>query len=166
MISRAELNELLTEAEAKLWRLSVPFSPHIERAVKVNSRAKKRLGCCIYSGGRYTIEISQALLEDEKEGLLTETLMHELLHTCKGCRNHGEKWKEYARRVNEAYGYNIARTVDTGEKITQLRKESIKYILVCEGCGLKIERSRMSKAVKSPWRYRCGKCGGKLKRVK
>ncbi len=161
-----ELNELLGVVEAKLWQLSIPYSPHIERNVRINTRAKKRLGCCIYSGGKYIIEVSEVLLAPDKAALLEQTLVHELLHTCRGCRNHGEKWKAYAQLANEAYGYSIARTVDTGEGGTAtLRAESVKYVLVCENCGLRIERSRMSKAVKSPWRYRC-KCGGKLKRIK
>ena len=39
-----------------------------------------------------------------------QTLAHEVLHTCPGCRNHGALWKEYAARMNGAYGYAISRT--------------------------------------------------------
>lgn len=66
--------------------------------------------------------------------------------------------------MNEKLGYRIERTVKTETPAGSLRHEEIKYILECQSCGAQIKRMRMSKAVKSPWRYRCP-CGGKLKRV-
>ena len=75
-----ELDGLLGE----LWRQLRPW-------VRVMSRAKRRLGCCFYHGGEYTIEVAARLLG--QPGLLRETLVHELLHTCPGCRDHGERWK-------------------------------------------------------------------------
>lgn len=61
-------------------------------------------------------------------------------------------------------GFKIERTVNTGAQEGPLRHEEVKYILECQSCGARIERMRMSKAVKAPWRYRC-RCGGRLRRV-
>ncbi len=97
-------------------------------------------------------------------GLLRETLLHELLHTCPGCRDHGDRWKSYAALVNGRMGTNIQRTVKVEGEFTPLRREEVKYVLRCQSCGREITRMRMCKVVRAPWRYRC-LCGGKLKRV-
>lgn len=158
-----ELDSLLAEMSETLRGLGIPLSCHISPAVLVNSRAKRRLGCCYCRDGVYEIEVSASLLEQPDR--LRQTLCHELLHTCRGCRNHGEKWKAYAAKVNEALGYSIQRLAPAEEESQEpLRREKIKYVLECQSCGAKICRSRMSKAVKQPWRYRC-QCGGRLKRI-
>ena len=161
-MEQKELDGLLWEMWERLKKLGIPVSSKIRPGLLVNTRARRRLGCCYYQSGRYWIEVSQAVLEDED--LLKQTLVHELLHTCPKCRDHGPKWKAYAQTVNEKLGYRIERTVKTETPAGSLRHEEIKYILECQSCGAQIKRMRMSKAVKSPWRYRCP-CGGKLKRV-
>lgn len=157
-----ELDQLMIQLHRELKGLGIPVAGRVLPQVKVNTRAKRRLGCCFCQGGQYWIEVSQAVLADEN--LLRQTLVHELLHTCPKCRNHGPQWKAYAQIVNEKLGYQIERTVKTETPSGPLRHEEIKYILECQSCGAQIKRMRMSKAVKSPWRYRCP-CGGKLKRV-
>ncbi len=157
-----ELDGLMAGLRLELLALGIPVSSRLEPEVRVNTRAKRRLGCCFYQSGRYWIEVSQKVLENE--ALLKQTLVHELLHTCPKCRDHGARWRAYAQIVNEKLGYRIERTVRTETPIGPLRHEEIKYILECQSCGAQIKRMRMSKAVKSPWCYRCP-CGGKLKRV-
>ena len=159
---KIELDGLMARLRRELISIGIPVSNRLEPEVRINTRARRRLGCCYYQSGRYWIEVSQAVLEDED--LLKQTLVHELLHTCPKCRDHGPKWKAYAQTVNEKLGYRIERTVKTETPAGSLRHEEIKYILECQSCGAQIKRMRMSKAVKSPWRYR-GPCGGKLKRV-
>lgn len=163
MMGMEELDGLLGELWRQLRGLGVPVSEKVRPGVRVNSRAKRRLGCCFYNGGEYTIEVAARLLG--QPGLLRETLVHELLHTCPGCRDHGERWKGYAGVVNEAWGMDIQRTVKVEGEQGPLRREEVKYVLRCEACGKEIGRVRMCKVVKTPWRYRC-LCGGKLKRVK
>lgn len=157
-----ELDGLMARLHETLRALGIPVSNKLLPGVKVNTRAKRRLGCCCYQSGRYWIEVSQSILHNDS--LLRQTLIHELLHTCPGCRNHGERWKAYALVVKEKLGYEIERTVKTESPPGPLRHEEVKYILECQSCGAQIKRMRMSKAVKSPWRYRCP-CGGKLRRV-
>lgn len=161
-MEQAELDKMLADLQACLLNLGVPVSHKILPGVQINIRARRRLGCCIYRQGEYIIEVSASILENPV--LLQETLLHELLHTCPGCRNHGEKWKAYADYVNRSMGTQIQRTAKMEGEFTPLRHEEVKYILRCEACGKEIKRLRMCKVVKSPWRYRC-LCGGKLKRI-
>ncbi len=161
-MTQEELDRLLAELTGALQKLGIPLSRRILPCVRVNTRAKRRLGCCYYENGAYTIEVSGSLLDQPEK--LRQTLCHELLHTCPGCRNHGEKWKAWADTVNSALGYSIQRLAPAEGEGSRLRRDEVKYILECQSCGAKIYRARMSKAVKQPWCYRC-KCGGKLKRI-
>lgn len=162
-MEQRELDRLMEEIRLALKGCGIPVSNKIDPAVSVNSRAKRRLGCCYCRTGGYAIEVSERILDDP--ALLRETLAHELLHTCPGCRNHGPKWKAWAEKANGALGCHIQRTVPVEGEAGPLRHEEVKYVLECQSCGARIERMRMSKAVKSPWRYRC-RCGGKLRRVR
>lgn len=155
------LKEQLARCSEVLVQLKIPISRNIFPEIKLNSRAKKRLGCCIKKDGSYIIELSTRLLTDRQD-LLSETLYHEILHTCPGCGNHGERWKSYAAVVNRALGLKISRTA----KLESEEQPDPKYILKCRSCGIEIARFKLSKVVKSPGRYRCGKCGGSLERIK
>ncbi|MFV0517078.1 MAG: SprT-like domain-containing protein [Aminipila sp.] len=162
--------EVIAEAKA----IKIPISDNINKSVVINTRAKSRFGCCkkIKSGfrERFEIELSNRLI-DCKPMVIKQTLAHELMHTCPGCANHGELWKKYCKKMNEAYGYNIKRT-DTAEQLGIAEKLDSKqielkenYIVICKKCGNKVARTRMSNVIKHPSLYRC-KCGGKLERIK
>lgn len=159
-----EVDTLLQETAHALRKLKIPLAREICSQVLINTRAKRRLGCCYFQEGQYTIEVSASLLEDPAR--LRQTLAHELLHTCRGCRNHGERWKAYAAIVNEAWGTQIQRLapLEAGETPQRLRQDTIKYLVQCQSCGKVFPRARMCKLVKTPWRYRC-QCGGRLKRI-
>lgn len=153
---------LLREATEQARKLGIPISKQIEPQVKINRRAVNRLGCCRRQGNGYVIELAARVAESAEESC-RETLAHELLHTCPGCQNHGGLWKEYARRMNEAYGYNIKRVV-TEETAESIQPRPFKYIVLCERCGAEIGRYRASSLTRHPERYRC-RCGGRLKKA-
>ena len=158
------LDCLMAAGVKTLRTMGIPVSDKIQAHVNINTRAKRRLGCCIKRDGHYTIEISSDLIDEpSRSKLLTETILHELLHTCPDCANHGVQWKYYAGKVSNALGINISRTVDE-EQLQAPR--GFTYILKCKSCGCEIGRYRMSRAIQSPSIYRCGKCGGKLLRIK
>ena len=107
---------------------------------------------------------------------MKNTIIHELLHTCKGCMKHTGEWKQLAEKVNRYYGYNIKRCDSADEKgISEEQKEKIqkertatrkvKYIFKCTCCGQKVERCRESKFTKYPELYRCAVCHGKFERI-
>lgn len=139
---------------------------------KVNTRSR-RWGQCKCVPGGYSINISIALLDERNDiNGLKNTIIHELLHTCDGCMNHGPKWKAVASKVNDAYGYNIKRCSAASEKgvekDTRPKHKVIeyKYEIRCEDCGHIYKRSKMSKVIQHPELYLCSHCHGKLKRIK
>ena len=140
------------------------------RGVKVNTRAKSRLGRCTKKNSRcedayYIIEICSDLLDDSMPDKTAETTMlHELLHTCDGCMNHGYRWQALANKVNNTYGYNVKRTTSYEEAgIKDMRIRTAKHKIVCEKCGKAVYRMRESKLTKYPNCFRC-QCGGDLRK--
>ena len=153
----ALLRRVLEQAEA----LQIPVSGQIDPHVRLNRRATSRFGCCVRRGSGFIIELSERLLEAE-EWACCQTLAHEVLHTCPGCRDHGALWKGYAARMNAAWGYHIARTGSCRELgVPDVRP--VRHLLVCSRCGMEFKRSKASKLVQHPERYRC-RCGGTLER--
>lgn len=135
-------------------------------SISENSRAKKRLGCCRQVRGginpSYRLEISTMLRgwDDDK---LKEVIAHEVLHTCKGCMNHGAKWKALAGRAEEAYGYHITVSASPDRLGTEFEsKTKYRYRIKCVGCGNTMYRMKKSKVIQNIGSYRCGKCGGAL----
>lgn len=136
----------------------------------VNTRAKCRLGQCrIVAGDLFDINISEAVLKDDIDNQIAlDVIMHELLHTVKGCFNHGAKWKKYAEYINwKLPQYNMRRVATKSDTALVIeRKEPVyKFILRCTKCGQEIKRQKETKVVINYKRYRCGKCGGGLERI-
>lgn len=142
-------------------------------SVKVNGRLSRALGRCTrrYSGGvYYQIELSKEMIQKCDKRFITEVLLHEIVHTCEGCMNHGANFKRNAAKIMAKYPqYNIKRqNSPKAECNAMMRYEARepKYILRCTKCGQEIKRFKMSKAVRHYQLYICGKCGGQLIRVK
>lgn len=156
-----EFDALLSRVISEARALEIPVSPRICPHVQINRRAVTRFGCCRRQGDGYLIELSGRLLE-ASEAACSQTLAHEVLHTCPGCLDHGPRWKAFAARMNTAYGYEIART-GTCEALGVPECKSVRHLLVCDRCGMQFKRTRSSRLVQHPERYRC-KCGGTLTR--
>lgn len=174
------LRALLEEVLSDFSKLNIPVSDHTLPDIKINTRAKSRFGSCrkvwkTASGGwaskpvspmqhpYFRIEICESVL-DAGEQEIKNILAHELLHTCPGCYNHGKRWKAYAARINNIYGYNITATT-TYERMGLNRPEKkpvYRYRIECSRCGKVFYRQKKSKVVSNIDRYRCT-CGGKLK---
>ena len=83
-------------------------------------------------------------------------------------RENGASWKRLAEKVNSKLGYNIKRCSSASEKgvIEDHRLDNRRqYIIVCEKCGLAYTRQRACRLVENPELFRCGRCGGKLKKL-
>lgn len=166
-----DLNAVAKECMKMLDDIGIKYGKVVE--FKVNTRAHKRWGQCKYITGGYSININKIFL-DEKNDIngLKNTIIHELLHTCKGCMNHGPEWKRLASKVNNAYGINIKRCSSANEKginkCTKPMRKIIKYKyeVQCKECGHIYKRTKMSNVVQYPEQYYCGYCHGELKRVK
>lgn len=161
-----QLDILLAEVIGQAVSLGIPVSNGISREVAVNSRAKTRFGRCIHSPlGGCVIEISQRVIS-AGESAAKEILAHEVLHSCRGCRNHGKLWKKYAEMMNSAFGYHIKRTSSCEELgIADDIKAPAPYEVTCQSCGAKIERIKKSPLITHTERYRC-RCGGRLFRTR
>ena len=167
-----DLMKYVGEVERDLDSIGVRY-----RAVRrwtVNTRAKKRWGACrALGGGEFEISISARLLADDaSDQALRDTIAHELLHTVEGCVGHRGKWKALAEKVTrELPGYSISRLTSAeakgfhAEQTDEVSAPKYRYALVCERCGQVIRRQKASKVIRSPWRYRCAKCGGKFRRT-
>ena len=157
------LKRVISEAKAS----GIPVSRRISTEVCSNARAKKRFAACRKKGRDFYIEINERLLSGEiPEEKIREILAHEVIHTCRGCFDHGEKWKTYARIMKEDWGYEIKRTAKFNELGLEEpeTKEPVRYIIRCEKCGKEIGRRRKSRLVTHTQDYRC-LCGGKLRLV-
>jgi len=148
--------------------------------INVNTRAKRRWGQCHAtfvgwsSDGEakynYSINISEILLDDRVPiESLQNTIIHEILHTCPGCYNHGAEWKRRAAKVKRELGYDIKRCTDADEKgISDSVKDTYekpRYIVRCKNCGREVKHYRMCDIVKRPYMWRCGKCDGTFERI-
>ncbi len=158
-MTQAELDGLLARVIGQAKQAGVPVSPDIDPAVRLNRRARTRVGCCRREGGSFRIEVAAALLGAD-EAAVCQVLAHEALHTCPGCANHGPQWRRWAARMNAAWGYHIRRT-DSHEALGLADDRPVRYIVVCRKCGREIPRMKRSPLVAHPERYRC-RCGGTL----
>jgi hypothetical protein len=160
------LNKLLKIAISEVKALNIPVSDNIYPEVIINYRAKKRFGACkiktVKNIKHFQIEIGSAL-SVSGDDIIKGVLIHEILHSCEGCCNHGKLWKKYADMINRNYGYNIKRTSTYEEYGIKDKKEKItyRYKICCSNCSRTSYRIKKSNIVKYPNKYRCI-CGGKL----
>ena len=139
----------------------------IDPICKIFAKRANTWGYCRHRGSMNYISISEDLMHVSEHSLMT-TLLHEVLHACKGCHNHGYLWKNYADKVNRTYGYNIKRTTSMEEKGIDAENRHIeyKYAVRCESCKRLVVRTKMCNIIKYPDNYRCGVCNGKFVREK
>ena len=158
-----DLNLLFETAKHNVESLGVEIGNI--KSIEPNNRAKSRWGQCkIYKNNNdwnkrvFTININNRLLQDDiKDEKVMSVIIHEILHTCRGCFNHGELWKRYADLINDCYScYKIERTQSCsyfGINKEDYRAES-KYEIVCGHCGYSFYRNRKFDTN----RYLCGRC--------
>ena len=132
----------------------------------INYRSKQRWGQCTKKpNGDFTIQIAARLLEDDRisEKACKNTIVHEILHACPGGSGHTGKWREYAKIMNEKYGYNVKRTTSGSEKGVEdyqsTKRLQTKYIFRCRFCGYTITKKKKCKFTHYYKNYRCTICG-------
>ena len=135
--------------------------------IEVNTRSKRRWGQCQYNRvtGKFKISVSSRLLGDDEnseKGLLN-TVIHEMLHTCEGCLNHGNEWQRLASIVNAEFNLGIKRCNSAEEKGVEddyvYQRMPIKYQLKCPACGHIYTRRKMCYPVQHPEKCGCTLCG-------
>ena len=156
---------LLQKCRNMLREEGIPASERITK-LTLNYRVRSRFGKCTKMAAGYEIELSGRLM-DAEDSVIETVILHELLHTCPRCLNHGKLWKAYAEKLNRKYGYCI-RSATTYESLgleNPGSREQVKYLIICRNCGAQYPRKRRCSLVENVDRYRCGKCGGKLEIV-
>ena len=124
-MDKKEIEFCVQELIKECRNLKIPVSRKIDSKITINKRARSRFAACRrekgIKGEIYRIEIGEMLLAADKKVVRT-ILAHELLHTCRGCYNHGTKWKEYAFKMNQTYGYKIKTTATYEELGLEAKK--------------------------------------------
>lgn len=129
--------------------------------IEVNSRAKKRWGLCTKNSNEsFTIQISDRLLKDDvSEEATFNTMIHELIHTCPNCMNHGKEWKKWAEVINKNTNYNIKRTTSCAEKGVENPIATMpRYIVKCTNCFSEWYYDRAGRVIKNIGRCKCPYC--------
>lgn len=152
-------NEVLEECKNV-----IPYSEKINYQIKLN-RCKTSLGKCrrmrvLKTLDLFEITLSKYILNcTEKE--IKQTLIHELIHTCKDCFNHSREFKGYAYRIKDKLGYDIKISGSyTGFK-NAVNKEMTQ--IKCKKCGYIFNVYRKLKYNITD--YHCSICHGGLEYV-
>ena len=166
MNKQEKLEKLYKKCIEELKSINIDVLKNREIETKINTRSKKRYGCCKkISKDRFQIEVSEWVM-DLNEDIIKNTIMHELIHCMPRCNNHGEYFKNYASVINEKLGYNISRTGNKERDFSISNLEftekpiNFNYKIVCENCNQTFLRQRVRKYFTR--KYRCGKCGGRF----
>lgn len=160
-----DLQLLFERAKQELDCIGIEYGNIV--SITINTRAKQRWGQCKKRDGVYLININERLLHDDISDESTlNTIIHEILHTCKGCMNHGYKWQELAELVNDCYAcYNIKRCTSAEEKGVNdpIQPKIYKYGIYCSHCNKVVaKRQKQGKLTNYIQLYHCGICHGKL----
>lgn len=139
--------EFVEWAREVMRRHGVTAQLRFSRAVRVLGRWNER---------SRTITITRHLLDrPELDGVLKDTLLHEVAHAIAGaCEGHGEVWRRACLRV----GAQPKRCAEAG--LSRLIGAT-KWVVACVDCDNKIERIRKPRPALTE-RYRCKKCNGRL----
>lgn len=128
-------------------------------AVELNDRTYA-LGTCkmcrkITGETVYKVEYSKGLLDCKFE-TVAQVVIHELIHTCKGCMNHGITFKAYALIASKHFRIPVWTTANAEQSAdfasSEFVKSKMKYaVMVMNGVnkGHLIESQRITKIVKS-----------------
>ena len=157
----ARFDELLNVVKTDLKGV-VPYSENItSKVLLLSNRNKRTLGKCTKNreNTQFTISLNPKL-ENMSEQLIKDVLAHEIIHTAKGCFNHGYNFKNYMYRVNySCKNYNVE--TKTKSKEWEENKQ-YKYKLTCKKCGEVIYRNKINREWAKLGLYSHGRCGGDL----
>lgn len=118
--------------------------------LEINSRFRNKLGQCCYNRKSmfYTIKISKSFIQVCPE-YVSNTMMHELIHSINGCMNHGPNFKHVAKLVNDKFGYNVSTTAYYDSYNMYLKNtKNYKYKVKCSHCGKEWLYEKAGKIVK------------------
>lgn len=160
-----DLQKVVQECLREVEALGIPYG--LITKVEVNTRAKSRWGQCRHyrHNAYHTININVDLLDERNDiNGLKNVIIHEILHTCPGCQNHGTQWKAYAGKVNKAYGYGV-KCGNSASELGVKTENQYRYAVRCKECGTVTKSIGMKKYIRYPQNYHCAFCKGSLERI-
>lgn len=146
-----DLDSLIFDCFRICNALEIPFSDNI--SIVWNGRITRKWGYCRKIRDAYQISIATRLSDDAVLDEKTKSvILHEILHTCPGCMNHGKLWKHYCKEIKATFGIKIKTTISAEELDV-----SEKYVIKCRKCGYKVKYALRPRNAE---RY-CPICGSK-----
>ena len=163
--------ELIKDCIEKCKAIDIPISTSI--TFRENT-GYSRYGYCkktAYRDSDYVIAINKWFVYDEA---IIATIMHELIHSCRGCYNHGEKFHLYAMKIRAHYGIKVTvvgnhKLKDEAYKNKGIRRNVFKpsdfdkatmVMMYCPKCNNTFAIKKSSFRIGARWM--CKKCREKL----
>lgn len=150
--------EIINEAERLGYNTKSP--------VLFMYKSTRNWGLCRTSHDISYIALNEVFKENPER--CRNTLIHELAHALSPSDHHGNKWRSIGDNIGAKWGITMSRCNSSDEIGLKMPKKEYKneYIIECPKCKVQWHYQRMTKAVKKPSVYMCGKCKQKLVRVK
>lgn len=109
-----------------------------DRVIKIEYESLDCMGMCECEckgdGYLFSIKIKKELSNESVNIMeLKEVIIHELIHTCKGCLSHGKTWRKYAKILNDKYGYSLLEEKD--EDAIFHKELPVIHKVICPVCG-------------------------------
>lgn len=137
MVITPQIKETVEKSLEICNELNIPYSQHID-SICINNRLSKKWGYCrryLKQDGEihFNISIAGRLIKDDvKEKKLLSVILHEILHTCPQCFNHGKQWKEYKKQIKKEKHIKIYEVASSDD----MKVES-NYFIKCRNCKIK-----------------------------
>ena len=108
--AQERFDTLLADCDLCLRRIGIAPREYLPSVRLTHNRS--RIGSCkkLRGGRKPLFQISCSVDACKTDAQARDVLYHELIHTLPGCFDHGERFREAAARVNEAYGTNVCAT--------------------------------------------------------
>ena len=119
------------------------------REVKFSRSVKTHGSCTNYRfDNTCTITISEVAFSGGNE-TLKNTILHELTHSIRGCKGHGEVWQRYADEIGSMYGVKIQQYVSEEEKVAckEYKESRYNWKVTCPSCGHTWKYYRKTKVI-------------------
>lgn len=130
-----DLQALLEECLTEVHAAGIKTNPI--RCIRWKKHSTGSWGQCCDHDGEFEILINEIYRKGKRDlAHLKETMIHEILHTCDRCQNHGQEFWDHAKKMDEMYGYHIFST-DLEEEETS--KSPLHHPVICPNCGIKSE---------------------------
>lgn len=133
--------QMLTQCTAQVLAAGIPVQANRIRGISLiplrNTRAICR--CSRDENGRmfYTIHLSDRFASRMEDPMVVShvrnSIIHELLHTCPRCLNHGRTWMHWSAECDRALGTQTRRHMEAPIYYNTLKTPPVIYR--CASCG-------------------------------